>query len=105
MQTPFKPSLRLRLAWRVVRLLATLAVVMLIISVSGCMERLFYYPEAGPTPPPRQFRGAESVWFTSTDGTRLHGWFIPAQNAVAKGGVKFPTVLHVHGNAGNIESH
>ena len=29
---------------------------------TGCMERLFYYPEAGPTTPPPELAGAESVW-------------------------------------------
>lgn len=48
-------------------------------------------------------RSAESVEFTAKDGTRLHGWFIPsaigpAENAIA-------TVIHAHGNAGNMSAH
>lgn len=66
------------------------------------MERLFYHPEQGPTPVPASFPDAQSVWFNSADGTRLHGWFIPSQ---VHWGEKAPTILHVHGNAGNIESH
>lgn len=37
----------------------------------------------------------EDVWFMSEDGHRLHGWWIPHENARG-------TVLHCHGNAGNI---
>ncbi len=37
----------------------------------------------------------ETVWLTSEDGVRLHGWYIPA--AQERG-----TVLFFHGNAGNI---
>jgi dipeptidyl aminopeptidase/acylaminoacyl peptidase len=65
------------------------------------MELLFYHPESGPTPVPSHFARGESVRFNSADGTRLHGWFIP-------GGVDpraCATIVHVHGNAGNIESH
>ncbi|MHC5005072.1 MAG: alpha/beta hydrolase, partial [Planctomycetota bacterium] len=35
------------------------------------------------------------------DGTRLHGWFIPA----ATGAADAATILHVHGNAGSINDH
>ena len=65
------------------------------------MERLFYYPQAGPTPPPADVAGAESVRFTSADGTALYGWFLPAPGGAAGAA----TILHVHGNAGNITSH
>src|SRR5262249_10423890 len=37
----------------------------------------------------------EDAWFQSQDGTRLHGWFCPAQNPRA-------VVLYTHGNAGNV---
>jgi dipeptidyl aminopeptidase/acylaminoacyl peptidase len=50
---------------------------------------------------PSHFPRGESVHFASTDGTRLHGWFLP-------GGANpraCATILHIHGNAGNIESH
>jgi dipeptidyl aminopeptidase/acylaminoacyl peptidase len=67
------------------------------------MERLFYLPLRGDTLPPEQLHDVESVFFESRDRTRLHGWFIPALGTVP--GSKAPTILHVHGNAGNIESH
>jgi alpha-beta hydrolase superfamily lysophospholipase len=65
----------------------------------GC-NSVFYYPD-------RKIRGTpdehglkfEDVHFTTADGVRLHGWFLPAE-AAAKG-----VVLHVHGNAANITGH
>ncbi len=69
--------------------------------VTGCMERLFYYPDGGATPPPADPPGAEAVEFLSSDGTRLFGWFLPARG----GAHGAPSILHVHGNAGNIASH
>ena len=41
--------------------------------------------------------GAESVWFNSADGTRLHGWFFESQS-----GAETATVIFFHGNGGNI---
>jgi uncharacterized protein len=41
--------------------------------------------------------GAESVWFKSADGTRLHGWFFETQ-----AGPEIATVIFFHGNGGNI---
>ena len=38
---------------------------------------------------------AQDIYFTAEDGVKLHGWFIPAPNAVA-------TLLWFHGNAGNL---
>jgi fermentation-respiration switch protein FrsA (DUF1100 family) len=37
----------------------------------------------------------EDAWFTSADGTKLHGWFAEAKEPRA-------VVLYAHGNAGNI---
>jgi fermentation-respiration switch protein FrsA (DUF1100 family) len=39
------------------------------------------------------------VWFASGDGTRLHGWWLPA------GGERLGTVVYFHGNAQNLTSH
>lgn len=38
---------------------------------------------------------AQDIYFKAEDGVKLHGWFIPAPNAVA-------TLLWFHGNAGNL---
>lgn len=49
------------------------------------------YPNGNWTPEP----DTEDVWFPSTDGTRLHGWYAEAKQPRA-------VVLFAHGNAGNI---
>jgi len=58
---------------------------------------MIYYPERGfevrPTAVGLKY---EDVWLTASDGVRIHGWYVPAMNAEA------PTVLFLHGNAGNI---
>ncbi|EPP0239181.1 alpha/beta hydrolase [Escherichia fergusonii] len=61
----------------------------------------FYYPDDkiyGPNP-----WSAESVEFTAKDGTRLHGWFIPSATGPAENAIA--TVIHAHGNAGNMSAH
>ncbi|NIR98021.1 MAG: alpha/beta hydrolase, partial [Gammaproteobacteria bacterium] len=42
---------------------------------------------------------SEDVFFESTDGTPLTGWFLPAQ------GPPRGTVVFFHGNAANISNH
>jgi len=98
-----RPS-RLR-AWMlpVVRWTATLIVVILLLRVFGCAERLFYHPVREPTPVPRDARGGSLVRFESRDGTKLCGWFVPAQGGAAE--TLAPTLLFVHGNAGNMNWH
>ncbi|HAI1303466.1 TPA: alpha/beta hydrolase [Escherichia fergusonii] len=61
----------------------------------------FYYPDDkiyGPDP-----WSAESVEFTAKDGTRLHGWIIPSATGPAENAIA--TVIHAHGNAGNMSAH
>ncbi len=111
-----------------------IAAIVAVLWVTGCMERLFYHPSPGPATPPAHLRDVESVYFDSADGTRLHGWFIPARGLATaaravpplplppgegrvsegdspgrgEGAIEVPsapTILHVHGNAGNVESH
>lgn len=41
--------------------------------------------------------GAEEVWFTAADGTRLHGWFFESQSTP-----EAATIIYFHGNGGNI---
>lgn len=70
------------------------------LTLAGCIERFFFYPDAVRYTSPEQFGlRAEDVRIRSSDGTRLHGWFLPA-SGTAKG-----TVLHLHGNAANISNH
>ncbi|MDR1935453.1 MAG: alpha/beta hydrolase [Candidatus Accumulibacter sp.] len=65
------------------------------------VEGRFYYPRRGASAYTPQSVGLayEDVYFSSVDGARLHGWFIPALGK-ARG-----LVLQVHGNAGRLENH
>jgi fermentation-respiration switch protein FrsA (DUF1100 family) len=69
-------------------------------SVLACnAQRLFYWPVPGGgarTPANAAGLPFEDVHFASRDGTRLHGWFIPAV------GDTRGVVLHVHGNGGHV---
>lgn len=71
----------------------------------GCMfmlgcNRVFYYPNDHVYGSPRDLKlDYEPVEITTNDSARLHGWFFPARGE-AEG-----TVLHLHGNAGNITGH
>ena len=44
-------------------------------------------------------KGADDVWFTSADGTRLHGWFFRTAIEPATA-----TLVYFHGNGGNISN-
>lgn len=83
------------------RLVALLGVVLgLVQGLSGCANGLFYYPDRVdyesrlPRPVPH-----DDIWIDSTDGVRLHGWFMKAQGE-PKG-----TVVFLHGNAQNLTAH
>lgn len=83
-------------ASRIVRLLF----IGLTIVLAGCIERMFFYPDAALySSPEREGVRAENVEFRSADGSRLHGWFLPASGSAKA------TVLHLHGNAANISNH
>lgn len=59
-------------------------------------DRLVYFPMRELAATPRAIGlDYEDVRLVAEDGVRLHGWFVPALAARA-------TVLHFHGNAGNI---
>jgi fermentation-respiration switch protein FrsA (DUF1100 family) len=67
----------------------------------GNTNRFFYFPthDEPATPASWGFR-FENVDFKSTDGTNLHGWFIPSRAKQPKG-----TVVFSHGNAGSLGYH
>lgn len=61
-------------------------------------EKLIYYPTRHPDgyyDAARLPDGPRDVEFASSDGVRLHAWFLDPPGAVA-------TFLHCHGNAGNL---
>lgn len=69
--------------------------------LSGCVNRLFYYPNAIEYRTPDSLGSpVTDVTFESLDGTRLHGWFAVASTSNALG-----TVVHFHGNAQNLTAH
>lgn len=63
-------------------------------------DHAFYYPDQRTYWQPADFGLThENVHFTADDGTRLHGWWLPARGD-ARG-----VVVHFHGNAANITNH
>ncbi len=71
-----------------------------LILAGGCVEplenRLIFFPEKVIEETPRQWGMAyEDIYFTTEDGLRLNGWWIPATGSPI-------TLLWFHGNAGNI---
>jgi fermentation-respiration switch protein FrsA (DUF1100 family) len=65
----------------------------------GC-NGMFYYPDTRDRGRPTDHNVEyEDVFFHAEDGVRLHGWYMTAGPS-ARG-----TVLHIHGNAGNITGH
>jgi uncharacterized protein len=58
-------------------------------------NRLIYVPTTAAQHWEKKPAGVEDVELTSADGTRLHAWWYPGQDAKQ-------TVLYCHGNAGNL---
>ncbi len=67
----------------------------------GCSGWLFY-PEPGlPITPQEAGLEYRDVQLIAVDGTQLHGWWLPVKAGVPVKG----TVLHLHGNGGNLAWH
>lgn len=65
-------------------------------------DRFFYHPTRTVYASPSLFGlHYEQVEFCTRDGLTLHGWYFPVQNGDKARG----TVLHLHGNAGNVTGH
>lgn len=81
--------------WRQLRA-ATLGVLIVVISMMIFENKLIFipskYPEGDWKPQGLNFQDA---WFKASDGTRLHGWYVPHPRPAAY-------ILFCHGNAGNI---
>jgi fermentation-respiration switch protein FrsA (DUF1100 family) len=74
---------------------------LLLLNLGGCSSMLFY-PEPGlPFTPEKAHLQYRDITLTAADGTHLHGWWLPAKAGVAVKG----TVLHLHGNGGNLAWH
>lgn len=71
----------------------------LVLAASACTN-LFFQPHHFQVMSPERF-GLEyqDVYFTSSDGVELHGWFLPARDEA------LGTILFLHGNAENISTH
>lgn len=64
----------------------------------GCLmeDRFIFYPDSKVEITPQQVGlPFEDVFFSTSDGVRLNGWFVPAAGSTI-------TMLWSHGNAGNI---
>ncbi len=83
------------MAWAIVGLGVVVYVGILLVFWTF-QDRLVYYPtrplEGTPADVGLSF---ESVEFPTSDGLRLHGWWVPAPDA-------WGTVLFLHGNGGNV---
>ena len=84
-----------RTLWRIVHL-SLIIYVLLVVMMMFLEESLIYFPfnskydDWHPVSLP-----FEDVLFTAADGTKLHGWYVPHENARA-------IVLFCHGNGGNL---
>ncbi|MBD8474192.1 alpha/beta hydrolase [Pseudomonas sp. CFBP 8770] len=77
------------------------ALLLLTALLTGCSSLLFYPEQGLPFTPEKAGLAFEDVSLTAADGTRLHGWWLPAKPGVEVKG----TVLHLHGNGGNLAWH
>lgn len=76
-----------------------LAICLISLSLVGC-SNAFFLPYHGHVQTPERLGLAyEDVYFNASEGTHLHGWFLPAQ------GKAHGTILFLHGNAENISTH
>lgn len=92
---PPRTAVQLRhYSWRLARILliAYAAVLVLLMLFENS---LIYFPSKYPSGNWQPAMVFEDAWFTASDGTKLHGWYLhhPKPRAV---------VLFLHGNAGNI---
>lgn len=63
---------------------------------------MLFYPERGQAFTPERAKLAyRDVTLVTSDGLRLHGWWLPAKAGIEVKG----TVLHLHGNGGNLPGH
>ena len=80
------------------KLLTSLA---FLLCLAGCSQLLFYPERAVPLTPEKAHLTYREITLTAADGTKLNGWFLPVKEGVPVKG----TVLHLHGNGGNMAWH
>ncbi len=76
---------------------------LLLLLVRMFEERLVFFPDRYATnewDPGRMGVEVEDVFFTTSDGVRLHAWWAPPPSGQALG--TSLTILYFHGNAGNL---
>jgi hypothetical protein len=62
----------------------------------SCQSGFIYHPDPALVTTPASINlEYEEVRFSAADGTKLHGWWVPSREERG-------TVIHCHGNAGNI---
>lgn len=95
------PKPRGRMSWRKRWLIRGVVIVVgLTILKIVTLDSKFYYPSDETYLTPEEVRLAyEDVTFTTPDGERLHGWWLPAE------GKPRGIVVHFHGNAANVTGH
>jgi len=100
MPTKPKPTPLKRIARTLRYTLAFLLIALLMLRMTNLAEQLAYWPSRNSftTPPAYQ-----DITFQTPDGLTLHAWFMPAKNIPE--GTKAPSILHAHGNAGNLADH
>ena len=80
-----------------------LGLLLLVLLVRMFEERLVFFPDRYATnewDPSRMGVEVEDVFFTTSDGVRLHAWWAPPPAGQAPGTAL--TILYFHGNAGNL---
>ncbi len=70
-------------------------------TLQGCSELMFYPVPGLPFTPAAHGLDYRDQYLRAADGTRLHAWWLPVPANMAVRG----TLLHLHGNAGNLSYH
>lgn len=78
---------------------------LIVVIFSSACSGMIFQPEKRYFLDPKKAEDAldiklENVYFKSSDGTQLHGWFLPSRAGKKKG-----TIMFLHGNAQNISTH
>ena len=81
--------------WSAIQI-AVCAYVGLILVLYFMQGRMIYHPTRELTQTPESLHlEYEDVWMKASDGVKIHGWFMPAENSRG-------ALLMCHGNAGNV---